>query len=350
MSGKRITSHCIMLAALTTSTAANDQLLEPADQPPVLGRLALTYRGAWNVRARFKNLGYVPQQSNPGPATGSGVDRFYDDGFNRVDASGNAGGLTSFWGYQHASQVPGNDTIVMNSSSVASGGLSAESARDPQHGFELTCHIPMDAEGHWRWGFEAAFGFTDLTFEDNRNFLGDVTRISDAFALNGITPPVPPYSGRFGGPGALIGDSPTRTSAVIPGGASVVSRSKLDASLYELRLGPYVEVPLWKRLSCSLSGGLTAAHLDSTFEFSEAATMADVDTTLSVAGRDSHGDFLLGGFVAGQLSFAVTDRVRLLTGAQFHYLDRFSQSINRRTTELDLTQSVFITAGVGFSF
>jgi len=133
-------------------------------------------------------------------------------------------------------------------------------------------------------------------------------------------------------------------------GPTQLSQACRRRRFYELRLGPYVEVPLWKRLSCSLSGGLAAARLDSTFEFSEAATMADVETTFSESGRDSHGHFQLGGFVAGQLSFALTDQVRLLGGAQFHYLRRFSQSINRRTVELDLTQSVSITAGAGFSF
>jgi hypothetical protein len=78
--------------------------------------------------------------------------------------------------------------------------------------------------------------------------------------------------------------------------------------------------------------------------------MDDVETTFSVSGPGSHGDFQLGGFVAGQLSFTVTDQVRLLAGAQFHYLGRFSQSINRRTAELDLTRSVTLTAGFGLSF
>ena len=59
---------------------------------------------------------------------------FYDDGYNRVDTSGNRDGLTWFWGYENASQVPGNDTVVMHSATataIDSGTLD----NDPQHGF-----------------------------------------------------------------------------------------------------------------------------------------------------------------------------------------------------------------------
>ncbi len=350
MKGKCLAAQCVVLAALLSSTQATAQTPEDANQSITSGRVGFSYRGALNVHAKFKNIGSFPQQSNPGPASGGGVDRFYDDGFNRVDASGNAGGLTSFWGYQHASQLPGNDTIAMNSSSITSSTTSAEKTSDPQHGIEIFCDVPVGRIGHCHWGLEGAFGFSDLTFVDNRSFSGDVARVSDAFALNGITPPVPPYSGPYSGPGPLIGDSPTRRTVAIPSGAIVTGQSKLDASLYELQLGPYIEVSLWKRLSFSLSGGAAIARLDSTFEFSETATIADTGTTLSASGRDLHGDFLFGGFVAGQLSLAVTRHFHLMTGAQCHYLGRSSQSINGREAELDLTRSVFITAGAGFSF
>lgn len=46
-------------------------------------------------------------QSNPGPSTGGGINRSYDDGFVYVDNTGNAGGYTSFWAYQDSSQIVG---------------------------------------------------------------------------------------------------------------------------------------------------------------------------------------------------------------------------------------------------
>ncbi len=343
--------QCIVFAILVGATSAAAQSPGETSNPAFDSvRVEISYRGALNVSAKFKNLGSFPQQSNPGPSIGGGVDRFYDDGFNRVDASGNSGGLTSFWGYQHARQVPGNDRIVMNSSSITSGTTSAEESRDPQQGFEITCNIPVGRIGRWQWGLEGAFGISDLTFRDDRILSGNVARISDAFALNGITPPVPPYSGPYNGPGSLIGASPTRTTASIPGGAMIAGQRKLDAVLYELRLGPYIEVPLSKRLSFSLSGGAAVARVESTFEFSETAAMADIGTTLSVSGRDSDGEFLFGGFVGAKLSVAVTEYLSILTGVQYQYLPDFFQSANNRKAGLDLGKSIFFTAGVGFTF
>jgi len=94
--------------------------------------------------------------------------------------------------------------------------------------------------------------------------------------------------------------------AAIPGGPTITGRRKLDAALYELRLGPYIDLPIWDRLSFSLSGGAAIARVDSTLEFSETVVMADVGASLSASGRGSRDDFQVGGFVAGQLSFAVT--------------------------------------------
>src|SRR5205823_5565890 len=153
-------------------------------------------------------------------------------------------------------------------------------------------------------------------------------RITDAYSLNGITPPVPPYSGRYSAPGPLIGDTPTRTATAIPGGALITGQANLDASLYELRLGPYLEVPLWRRLSLSLGGGATIAWIDSTFEFSETAGMADIETSLLASGRGSRGQFRFGGFVVGELSLALRKHLSIVTGVQYQYLGKFAQSVD----------------------
>src|SRR5206468_2756913 len=67
----------------------------------------------FNITAEFSGIGKLGNQPDPGPPTGGGIDRFYDDGFVRVNRSGNNQGLTSFWGYNTASQTPGNDTLLL---------------------------------------------------------------------------------------------------------------------------------------------------------------------------------------------------------------------------------------------
>src|SRR5213083_1805563 len=64
---------------------------EFAEGPP-LNRLSLSYRPGFNITAKFKNQSLSPAL-NPGPAI-AGVDHNYDNGYNRVDQSGNAGAET----------------------------------------------------------------------------------------------------------------------------------------------------------------------------------------------------------------------------------------------------------------
>jgi hypothetical protein len=96
-------------------------------------------------------------QCDPGPASGGGVNRCYDDGYVYVDVTGNAGGATWNWGYQSASQVPGNGMIVFHKCSM------------------------------------------------NNNA---VVQLTDSYSLNGLAPPAPPYQGTFEGPGFIIPDAP----------------------------------------------------------------------------------------------------------------------------------------------
>ena len=63
-----------------------------------MDRFTLGARLPFNVSAKFGfQGGYLPG-TNPGPGSGSGLNRNYDDGYVRVDADGNAGGVTWYWG------------------------------------------------------------------------------------------------------------------------------------------------------------------------------------------------------------------------------------------------------------
>lgn len=213
-----------------------------------LNRFGVSYRMGFNISARFKNLGGFAAQSNPGPAT-NGVDHIYDDGYNRVDSSTNAANSTWFWGYQNASQLPGNDTLVMNSSSSAAKNTSKNQEEDPQHGLEITYNRQLGRMGECKWGMEAAFGFTDVTIHDNGTLFGNVTRISDAYALGGTIAPGAPYNhGRDpSGSDPLISDVPIRMMNTISRGAVVNGQRKFDSEIYGLRVGPYLEIPLCER-------------------------------------------------------------------------------------------------------
>jgi hypothetical protein len=136
-------------------------LASAEERSSLTGQLGSTTLSGY-INASISWLG----QSDPGPATGGGIDRFYDDGFVRVDATGNPGGYTSFWGYEDASQI--------------------------QNGFiSFHCQTILDA--------------------NTVQFLADTYELPFLFA------PDAPYMGGFDGPGPVLPDTPfSRTITVVP--------------------------------------------------------------------------------------------------------------------------------------
>ncbi len=142
----------------------------------------------------------------------------------------------------------------------------------------------------------------------------------DAYDLGGIIPPSGPppgwaYRGTFYGPGALISDVPIPQPPMTASAVTTGER-RFNAFIYGFRLGPYVEMSLARRLSCSLSVGLALAVVDSEVSFNETTTVAGLPITWKGSGRDS--DVLLGGFVAGNVYFPISRSVDLFGGVQKH--------------------------------
>jgi len=311
-------------------------------------RFSLNSRIGFNISADFKNLGGFPAPTDPGPAT-NGVDHFYDDGFNRVDIRGSTSTNTFFWGYQNASQVPGNDTIMMNSSASAATGAIRDVGDDPQWGGEFSYIRQLGDNGVYRWGIEAAIGWADLEFRENGTTTANVTRTSDAYALNGTTPPPPPYAGTFGGPGAEIGTSPTRTISTIPNGAVTSGQYSLEAQAYTLRLGLHYETPFNDWLMLQFGGGFAGAYLDSEFSFTESTTLGGIGS-VTRSGTASETDVVIGAYAGAGLTFYITERLTAVAAAQFQHLQDFTQQLAGKEAEVRFDQSIFVTVGVGFSF
>src|SRR5581483_5892624 len=80
----------VLLAAASAVLAqTNDAPPVPLSSPPPpsLNRFDFSYRAGWGIQTGFKNVGRFGS-SHPGPATAD-TDHTYDDGFNRVDSTGN---------------------------------------------------------------------------------------------------------------------------------------------------------------------------------------------------------------------------------------------------------------------
>ncbi len=330
-----ILSTTIALAA-TTPFVMRGQ--DSTDNP---NRFFFGPRFGLNIKADFRNNASYFGPVNPGPATG-GANHTYNDGYVLLDSSGNAGGLTWNWGYQSSSQVVG-DTMQFHS--IQSSG-SASATDDPQYGGELVYQrvmgdLPCLSAGHW--GFEFGFGITDINLQANRT--GTVPVITDTYSLNGVLPPSAGYNGSFNGPGALLGDTPTRTLE----SAALTSNQKLSGQVFSLRLGPFAEWNFTSELSLAASVGLTLAPAMIDYDYSEAGSLSG-GGTYAASGHASKTELLYGPYAGAMLRYDFTKSWGVYVGAQFQNLNNMDISSGTHAARLDQSATVYGTVGLCWHF
>lgn len=316
------------------------------DEPGARARLArwsISGAATRGIRTEYSGLGSFPALTAPGAAI-AGIDHFYDDGYNRVDISGNAGNLTLFWGYDNASQnVAGS--ILMNSSSLgAPGRLASDNELAP--GIELRYDLPLARVGGSLWGLAARVGWAKVENTDRRTTTGAVTVLTHAYSLGGAPAPAPGHAGLFGTPGPLLSDIPVASSATVPGGATIAGLRSVAADLATLRLGPWMEFALTDRLFVQLAGGGTAMLGASRFEFTETTTIpaAGVQTA---SGTTTKLLGLGGGFLEGGIRCGVSEHAFVFASAAQQWLTGYQQSVGGRQVNVRLDSVTSFSVGIG---
>jgi hypothetical protein len=309
-------------------------------------RFNLNTHIGFNIEANFERLGGV-SGSNVGSEL-RGTDHFYDDGFNRVDATGNAGGATQFWGYDSASQVVGESLVMSSYSATGTGRIEAVTDA-PHWGAELTYARELGWNSSYWWGVEIGWSWTDLSIREQSTMQGDATVLRDAYALNGMVPPAAPYAGTFGGAGPRLSDAPERTLQTLSGAAQTTGKYELDGSMYVMRVGLIYETPFSSWLSLQFGGGVAGGYVDSTFSFEETTNLAGSRQSV-VRGSDQSDDFVGGAYAHGGLAFHFHEDFMASVGLQYNYLGTFSQEAAGRKAELDFSSALYLSIGLGVKF
>lgn len=274
---------------------------------------------SFNYKANFRS------SINSGAAA-AGTDHFYDDGYNRVDSSGNAGNQTTYWGYQNASQYDptgdgGNGTITMHSTMN-----SSESQEEAQPALEIYWQHDFTENERWNFGVRTAVRWQRVEIDNI------ATTIADAYPLGGIIPPGAPFVGSSTGPNALLSDTSIRT---LTSGAT----RTIDANLFGLDLGPTLSVNFTKKLRATVSAGGTVAWIRSDFSYRDGAL---------ASGSDTQEDWLLGAYVGADLQYQVGEHWGVFTGAAYTRLQNFDQEVNGRSAELQFGDSYTLRTGLFF--
>jgi hypothetical protein len=340
--------------------ATSPVALEPKEQH--LNFVTLGFQLGFNIKTSFKNIGRFPAASNPGSTNGLS-NHFYDDGYNLVDSTGNqhfnGSGFTEGtwnWGFGAGATTPNNggpaDSISMHSLSSA-GGASNGRSDDPQPGFMLTFgrQLLQDDRDRWRAGLETSFGFTDYAVKDNHNVGARGNLVTDSYSLMGtVIPSSSSYSQDVNGDPnhIIIGDTPSRsiTHPNIP----VSGQREFEANLFAFKLGPYFEVPLNQTFSFSLEGGVAMVYVWSNFRFDE-----EVQTPgglVEVKGNSNNRDIEFGGYAGAKISAAIREQWSLFVGAQWQDVSNYEHRDrgSGETAVIHLSNSIFFTAGIGYSF
>ncbi len=312
-----------------------------------------THRISVNTRFFFNVSAKVSHPSSPdrtGPATGGGLDRIYDDGDVLLDISGNAGGKTWNWAYNNASEVVG-------------GAIEQHRTIGPRDGSttDLDTDLSYGGEVGWSWeirrfdvgrrearaGIDIFAGWNQINGSGSSLAAGSYTVQTDRFALNGVTPPLAPYAGTFAGPGPVLSDSPTR--ATVTQAATSQFAGDIDATMIGFRVGPWIEIPLTRKLSLGMGFGLSAVHVDGSFSFAEQVSVAGVPQAV-VSGKVDRADWKSGFYVDTKLNWNISPEWSVFAGLQYQYLGTFKIDALGRQGRIGLESAIGITAGVGFSF
>jgi hypothetical protein len=314
-------------------------------------RLAFT-GGAWfNVQVNFRNLGAFPSAGDPGPALGGAINRDYEDGFNRVDATGNDGNTTANWRYQDAAQVR-EGTLVMSSRSSGGGASIEDTGDDILPSGNLQYRGSLGSAGECEWGVLLGVGYAHLEADSSESLRADATLLEDTFSLAGTLPgdlPPAPYVGSPDAQGARIGSVPTRTTSTIPGGLTISGQREFEADIVPFTAGLYLECPLTGELSAVIGAGAIAAWIDGSFSYSEVNIIGS-SAPFTSQGSRSESDFIFGGFVELGLDWRIWEKASLVLSGRWQPMESFELEANERRAEVEFDSSFAAYAGLALHF
>ena len=266
----------------------------------------------------------------------------YDDGYVRVDDTGNAGGFTSYWGFNNQSQYnPVNQTLTMHSVNSYSGSSSGSGVFP---GLDLAYGGEVWDWGRTRIGWDLGFVLLPISITEG-GMSASVSQTTYTFNTGGITwPGAPgPYQGPFNSAGNPT-ISTNHTTVNSTDTESIAGSHSLDVMLYSLRLGPSLYWDLNEKWGLSAGVGPAVGLVSGSMKFDETVG------TVRNRGQIDATDFVYGGYANATLLYHVETGGDLFLGAQFMSLSDATISGGGREGRLNLGGQVYVTAGINWAF
>ncbi len=321
------------------------------DQPSWTKRFRLGLIAGLNIETEFSLGGdFDVSGTNPGAPGVGGLNHTYDDGYVLLDDTGNAGGFTSNWGYDSASQYdPVTDSLTFHgTTSFSQAGSSSTASDEPYYGLDLAYGGRLMEAARGVLGWEFGFTFLPAKFEDASPLPVTARRVEHRFSTEGVILPQAPYSGGSGGVGPVIGDvaeevSNTSTTGILTG------TRRLEANIMDFRLGPNLQWHLGGRWAASLGGGFALGLVTGDYSFDETIVF-ESGGTASNQGDFSSTEVVYGGYAEALIYFRAEERSEIYIGAQYVSLGDATFSGVGREARIKLGNGVYLTAGIHWIF
>jgi hypothetical protein len=296
-----------------------------------------------NISASFNRSGSAFGISGNDPANG-----IFDDGYVRTDQTGNAGGYTSYWGYNSASQYnAANNTLAMHAATAFSTSGSANADGGAFPGFEMAYGDNLWYWKHARVGWELGLGLLPIDISESSSMPATVTQTTFTFNTGGIVVPTAPYQGGPSGTGPVISTAYTSSTNTIPNG-NIAGSQSLDVMLYTMRLGPSFYWDLTEHIGMSLGAGPAIGIVSGDYKYDETITAGGINARNT--GRIGGTDAVFGGYVNAAVMYHVVDSGDIYVGAQYMPMEGATISGGGRAGRLNLGGQLCFSIGINWPF
>ena len=288
------------------------------------------------------------------------ADGIYDDGYVREDQTGNAGGYTSFWGYNNASQYnAAAGTLDMHriTSFTSTGHGSSQQDGGPFPGFDMAYGDNLWYWKHARVGWELGFSLLPVTIKDSNPMSVSASQMTYTYHVGnslGVPLPQAPYQGNSSGLGSIIPDThdPPSTESDLKG--TVTGTQELDLEVYTLRLGPSFYWDVNDYLGFSFGAGPAVGLVSGNYKFNQIVSVPATATSAGISTHDS-GEFsstqvTYGGYVNGMLLYHVINDADFYLSAQYMPMGSTTFSDSGREGKLNLGGQVYVSLGINWPF
>ncbi|MCZ7637064.1 MAG: hypothetical protein M5U12_14125 [Verrucomicrobia bacterium] len=335
----RTTQAAACLAGAFSALAQIDESELALDR----NRLSIGARFSFGVSARVTNF-----------STGAPAAPDYHNGFVRPDISGNADGKTWYWGYETGDQIGGDVLNLSSALEVPSDGHFGESDDGFQGGFEILYARELGrfqlGKRRALWGVEGGVTSLNTLLETSDTYEGNVRVRTDSYRLGGIVPPGAPYQGSFEGPGPLIESSPFAQSTTDVQAVSRVD-TQIETLLVGLKVGPFLDIPVTRRVHFHLSGGGVLLAAISDFSFTESASVPGLPAgALRREDSTSETQIVGGAYVQAAGSYAMTEFLSVYLGGQYQYVGDVSFGTGGKEATVEFGKAIELVFGVRASF